>query len=100
MGNLMGSFFGNTANKSADETMAATAINGANTSATAYLAATLDSTTPEVRRLFSEYCMQSITGQEVLVGLAIKKGWNSPYDTPVSQLESSVQQSQSVLSEQ
>lgn len=100
MGNLIGSFFGSATNKSADETIAVTSISGSAGAALAYLSATLEATTPEVRRLYSEYCTQSVLAQEVLTGLSLKKGWITPYDAPLTQLGHSVQQSHAVLDKQ
>jgi spore coat protein CotF len=94
MGSILGNIFGATTDKSADETLAFNAIASTAASANAYLAATLEATTPEVRRLFAEYTTQSVMANEVLNNLAIKKGWVSPYETPVNQLQSSVKNSQ------
>jgi len=100
MESFIGSIFGTQADKSADETIGLNAMSAAAASATAYLTATLEATTPEVRRLFSEYTTQSVLGHEALMALAVKKGWLRPYDTPAQQLQETVQQSHSVLDEQ
>lgn len=94
MTNLMGSFFSNTTDKSPDETLALTAMAGAAVSAAAYLGATLEATTPEVRRLFNEYCTQSVMGHEALTALAMAKKWYYPYAPPKEQLQTSVSRSQ------
>jgi spore coat protein CotF len=94
MSNLMSSFFSSTTDKSPDETIALTSMAGAAGSATAYLGATLEATTPEVRRLFSEYCTQSILGHEALTTLAMTKRWFSPNTAPETQLQMSVSKSQ------
>ncbi len=99
MGDLLNSIFGSTINKSADETMAFNAMAGAAGKAQAYLAATLEATTPEVRRLFSEYTTQSVMGHEALTALSLKKGWVHPYDEPTKQLQTSFQQSRSIVTE-
>lgn len=100
MSGIINSFFGNNSNKGADETMIFNALSSTANSAMAYLAATLDASTPEVRRLFSDYCTQSVLAHEALTALAIKKGWSSPYDTPSQQLQHAITDSQSVLNVQ
>lgn len=100
MGNILGNFFGNTTNTSADETMAINILGGAGISSVAYLTAAIESTTPEVRRLLSEYSAQSALAQESISALCVKKGWVNPYDIPSKQLKDVVEQSYSVLSTQ
>jgi spore coat protein CotF len=93
MTSFVGSIFSNAAEvPSADQTIAYSAAAGAAASAQAYLAATLAATTPEVRRLFGEYCTQAIMGQEAMMGLMVKNGWVSPYDDPEKQLQSILNQ--------
>ncbi len=99
MSSIVNSFFKDMADTSADETLALNAIGGATAAAGAYLSATLQATTPEVRRLFGEYLTQSIMGQENLVGLALKKNWLNPYDVPENQIMVAYKQSQNVLGE-
>jgi len=93
--NLMGSFFSSATDKSPDETIALTSMAGAAGAAAAYLGATLEATTPEVRRLFSEYCTQSVLGHEALTALSIAKNWYNPNAGPEQQLQTSVSKSRS-----
>ncbi|MCX7921404.1 MAG: spore coat protein [Clostridia bacterium] len=97
MASILGNMFGATTDKSADETLAFNSMVGAAGLATAYLAATLEATTPEVRRLFGEYVTQSVIGHEAVTELCIKRGWVKPYEAPVKQLQTSYQSSQTVL---
>ena len=97
MSSLMGSIFSNYSNTSADQTIANASAAGAAGSAQAYLAASLAATTPEVRRLFSEYSGQSAMGHEALMALMEKKGWIDPYASPMQQLQASIQQSQQTV---
>lgn len=97
MASLIGNLFTNVSDKSADQTIAFHAMAAAAGSAVAYLGAVIESTTPEVRRLFSEYTTQSMMAHEALTNLSINKGWIGPYDSPVKQLEASLQQSQTVV---
>lgn len=93
MSSFVGSIFSNTTDvPSADQTIAYSASAGAAASAQAYLAATLAATTPEVRRLFGEYCSQAIMGNEAMMGLMIKNGWVDPYDEPEKQLQTIITQ--------
>lgn len=87
MSSLIGGFFKDVADSSADETLALSALGGAAASAGAYLNAAVQATTPEVRRLFVDYLLQTLTGQEALVGLALKEGWMSPYESQESQVQ-------------
>lgn len=93
MPSIIGSIFSDATDVSADQTIAYNAAAGAAVSAQAYLSAALAATTPEVRRLFSEYCTQSVMGNEAMMGLMIKNNWASPYDSPEKQLQTVVQQS-------
>lgn len=98
MTSILGSIFSEQNDVSADQMIAYNSAAGSAAAAQAYLAATLTATTPEVRRLFSEYCTQSVMGHEAIMGLMIKNGWAKPYDTPGQQLQSVVLQSQPVVS--
>lgn len=97
MSNVLGSLFENKTDQSADETIAVNSLAAAAASANAYLNATLTSTTPEVRRLFSEYTTQSVMAHEALTNLSVKKDWISPYATPEQQLQISYKQSQQAI---
>jgi spore coat protein CotF len=66
----------------------------------AYLGATLESATPEVRRLYSEYLTQCVLGHEALTGLAVKKGWYQPYQNPEEQVSIAYKDSNWVLNTQ
>lgn len=86
--------FSNTADSSADQTLAYASISGAAAAAQAYFSATLTATTPEVRRLFAEYSSQAVMGHEALLGLMIEKGWTNPYDELTQQLQTVISQAQ------
>lgn len=98
MSSLIGSVFSSSTDvPSADQTLAYAAAAGAAANAQAYFSAAIASTTPEVRRLFADYCMQGLMGHEAIMGLMIKKDWVKPYDRPVSQLQGIYQESQQVM---
>lgn len=94
MPSIINSMFSNTADSSADQTLAYASASGAAAAAQAYFSATLTATTPEVRRLFAEYSSQAVMGHEALLGLMIQKGWANPYDEPTQQLQSVISQAQ------
>lgn len=94
MGSLINSIFSDTADMSADQTLAYASASGAAAAAQAYFAATLTATTPEARRLFAEYSSQAAMGHEVLMGLMMTKGWVHPYSEPAQQLQTAITQSQ------
>ena len=94
MQSIIGSFFSNTSDQSADKTIAYSAASGAAAAAQGYTSATLASTTPEVRRLFGEYATQSLMGHQALVGLMVQRGWINPYDEPTQQLQAVLKQSE------
>jgi spore coat protein CotF len=97
MSDFLSNWFGDNTNGSADSTIALNSISATAGSASAYLMATLEATTPEVRRLFSEYTTQSIMANEALTELAINKDWINPYQSPEKQLQNSIDQSSNIL---
>jgi spore coat protein CotF len=96
MASLLGAIFGDVSMPK-DSVIANDMLAGAKAGAAAYLAASLESATPEVRRLFSQYSAQIAQGHEALTELAVKKGWYKPYDAPADQLQETFHQSQGVL---
>ncbi|MGI6120608.1 MAG: spore coat protein [Desulfosporosinus sp.] len=97
MSSIIGSIFARNSNASADKTIANSSASGLAASAQAYFTASLAATTPEVRRLFSEYSTQTAMGHEALTGLMLKKGWIEPYASPSQQLQSSIHESMQTL---
>ncbi|MGI6514416.1 MAG: spore coat protein [Syntrophomonadaceae bacterium] len=91
MKNLINTVLGSDA-KLSDEMLANITLQGAKGSSAAYLTATLESATPEVRRMFSEFLTQSIMSHESLTNLAIKKGWYKPYQSPDEQITQAYEQ--------
>lgn len=87
MANLIGSILGEaTGGAAMDEVLGVNALSAASSSAIAYLNAALTATTPEVKRLFSDYLTQTLVAQQTLTELALNKGWIHPYDSPQEQL--------------
>lgn len=86
--------------KLSDKVIANEALMGLKGLSVGYLAATLESSTPEVRRLHSEYLTQSVLAHEGLTALAIKKGWYQPYNNPEEQISHAFKDSEWVLNTQ
>ena len=97
MSSIIGSVFAGGTESNADQTLAWNISAGLASATQSYTAAALASTTPEVRRLFSEYASQSLMAHEALMGLMVKNSWTSPYDSPAAQLQEAVQQSQAAV---
>ncbi len=64
--------------------------------ASAYLAATLESATPELRHLYSGFCTAITQSHETLTALAIERGWYSAYGEPKTTLKEVVHDSMKV----
>ena len=80
-----------------DRTIANDMLAGSKGAAQAYLTATLESATPELRALYSTSLDQIVDGHASLTNLAINKNWYKPYDMPDHQLAEAVKQSENVL---
>ena len=81
-----------------DKHFALSMLGSSKASAQAYLAATLESATPEIRHLYSNFCTQSTQAHEALTALCIKNGWYHAYGQPVDQLKESINDSLKVIS--
>ena len=95
---ILNDLFGETVGADLNSVLAFDSMAAAASSANAYLMATLQSTTPEVRRLFGEYLTQCLMAHESLTNLALKKGWINPYDGLDNQLRIVYQEAESLLS--
>ena len=98
MKNLINTVLGSDAHLS-DEMLANISLQGAKGTSAAYLTATLESATPEVRRMFSEFLTQSVMSHDSLTNMAIKKGWYKPYQNPDEQVSQAYQQASWAFSE-
>ena len=98
MTSLLQSFMGNENDfKINDQVIANDTLAGLKGAALGYLGATLESATPEIRRMFSEYLTQSLLAHEGMTALAVKKGWYKPYLAPDAQISEAFRQSEWVL---
>lgn len=82
-----------------DQVIANDLITGAKGAATAYLSATLECATPELKAMLSDGLNQILTGHAALTELAVKRNWYHPYDTPQQQLSQTLEISQKVINE-
>ena len=80
-----------------DQVIANDALMGLKGAATAYLGATLESATPEVRRMYNEFLTQCVMAHEGMTSLAVKKGWYNPYLTPEEQMTETYKQAEWVI---
>ncbi|GKX65186.1 spore coat protein [Inconstantimicrobium mannanitabidum] len=69
-----------------DEIIAGNMLASAKSAADAYLNATMTSTTPELRAIYSSSLTQVVTGHSALTELNVNKGWINPYNPPTQQL--------------
>ena len=93
----MKDFFGNNS-LTDDKYIGLSMLGGAKASASAYLMATLESATPEIRHLYSGFCTQITQSHEAMTNLAIERGWYQAYGDPKSQLQEVVSDSTKVIS--
>jgi spore coat protein CotF len=100
MMSLANNLFQGVTGQNLDKVVGLNAMTAAAGSASAYFSATLQATTPEVRRLFSEYTTQSVIGHETITALCIQKNWIQPYDDPAKQLSVAYQQAQQSVNHQ
>lgn len=77
-----------------NEIIANDMIAGAKAAATAYLTASLESATPEVKSLFFNNVTQITQSHQAMIELAVKKGWYKPYKSPEEQLQETFKYSQ------
>jgi len=96
----MGNFLGNMVKGSTDITddvIANTMIGGTAGAANAYLNAALATATPELRAMYAATVNDMMAENTAITGLALKKGWEKPYDTPTQQLNETLQKSKHVV---
>lgn len=70
-----------------DEVIANNMLASAKGAADAYLNATIASSTPELRAMYGASLNTVVGGHTALMELAVKKGWENPYDSPSQQLK-------------
>lgn len=97
MPSLLGSIMRNTNDKGINnEIIANDTLAGTKAAAAAYLAASLEAATPEIKSLFFNNVTQLVQGHQALVELSLKKGWYKPYQAPTDQLKETYSYSQTL----
>lgn len=98
MANILQNMLGNNNEiKINDQVIANNALMGLKGFSAAYLSATLESATPEVRRMYNEFLSQCVMAHEGMTALAVKKGWYQPYLSPQEQITETFKQAEWVL---
>lgn len=69
-------------------------LAAAKAGAAAYLMASLESATPEIKNLFFTNVSQLAQDHAAMTDLALKKGWYKPYQSPDEQLKETYTYSQ------
>lgn len=92
---IMKNFFGDDS-LTDDKYIALNMLGSGKASATAYLSATLESATPEIRHLYSNFCTQVTQSHEALTALTIERGWYPAYGEPKSTLKDVVHDSMKI----
>lgn len=80
-----------------DEVISGNMLASAKSAADAYLNATMTSTTPELRALYSSSLSQVVAGHSALTELTINKGWINPYNPPNQQLSDVVTKADTIV---
>lgn len=80
-----------------DEVIAGNMIASSKSAADAYLNATMASTTPELRELYSANLNQVVAGNSALTELTINKSWNNPYNPPDQQLSDVINKAETTV---
>jgi len=94
------SLFGETVQENTDindEVLVNSMISSTTAGANAYLNAALISTAPELKAMYSSSLNQYLQGHAALTELAIKKGWEDPYDSPTQQLSNIYKKAKSTV---
>ncbi|MTI83081.1 MAG: spore coat protein [Firmicutes bacterium] len=92
----MASFLGHKAKEATDitdEVIANNMLASASASANAYLNATIACATPELRAMYGSSLNQILNGHSALTELAVKQGWEKPYNSPTQQLSDAYKKS-------
>lgn len=80
-----------------DEVIAGNMLASSKSAADAYLNATMTSTTPELRALYSSSLNQVVGGHSALTELTVNRGWINPYNPPTQQLSDVVNKAESTV---
>ncbi|MBS4536533.1 spore coat protein [Clostridium sp. D2Q-14] len=81
-----------------DEVIVNNMLASAKGASNAYMNATLASSTPELRAMYGSSLNEVVGEHTVLMKLAVKKGWENPYNSPSQQLTDTYNKSQNTVS--
>lgn len=96
MANFIGNMIKNNVDLN-DDVIATSMLTSAKGAADGYLNATLTSTTPELRSIYSANLNQIVAGHTGVTELTINKGWENPYDNPSKQLSDTYNEATNVV---
>jgi spore coat protein CotF len=82
-----------------NEVIANDMLAGAKAAASAYLTATLEAATPELKALYSGSLNEILAAHAGLTNLALNKDWYKPYEMPEQQLAEAFKQSVTVTNQ-
>lgn len=83
--------------KPTDEVIGLAAVTAAKMKAQVYLAAILETTTPELRHIYSTHLQDVLTEHERYSALAVKRGWYKAHASAGEILSQAVQQAEPVV---
>lgn len=96
MANVIGNLIKNNIDIN-DEVISTNMLSSGKAAADVYLDATLTSSTPELRAIYSASLNQIVGGHTALTELAVSKGWAKPYASPIQQLNEAYNESKTVI---
>jgi spore coat protein CotF len=80
-----------------DEAIVTDMIAGSQAAASAYLKATLECATPELRAMYTASLNQVLEGNAAAIGIAVDHKWAKPYESPEQQLADAYKKSVSSI---
>ena len=98
MSNIIGNLIKNNVNIN-DEVISTNMLSSGKAASDEYLNATLTSSTPELRAIYSAGLSQIVGGHTALTELAVNKGWAKPYNSPIQQLTDTYNESKTVTNQ-
>jgi spore coat protein CotF len=98
MASIINNIIGNANTQMNDKTIVNDALMASKAAAGAYLTASLESATPELRTLYTSNLQQILQGHASMTDLAIAKDWYKAYDAPDQQLSDAIKHSENTIS--
>lgn len=98
MASIMNTIMGTSNIQMDDKTIANDSLMASKAAAGAYLTASLEAATPELRTLYTSSLQQVLQGHAAMTDLAVAKNWYRAYDAPDQQLSDAVKHSENTIS--